>query len=176
MVEGSGAGGQLLKAAMAFACHNMAALLEARALDDLTDEACHQISLFYAEEMGISGRRFTPHSGSPTSSQLREKAASAGVSAEDVFDLEEQLQLEGGGLNDTPLNPSSANNSTGSTPSSSQKKARKNSSGSSDNEARRRSSRSPSVSSVCSESSVDSDFFDFIQVWDIAIIRERHVA
>ena len=57
MVEGSGASGQLLKAAMAFACHNMAALLEARALDDLSDDCCRQISRFYNEEMGISGRR-----------------------------------------------------------------------------------------------------------------------
>ena len=78
MEESSGASGQLLKAAMAFASHNMAGLLEARSLDDLSDPCCRQLSRFYTEEMRICGRRFTPHSESPTSSELRETAATSG--------------------------------------------------------------------------------------------------
>ena len=163
MEESSGASGQLLKAAMAFASHNMAGLLEARSLDDLSDPCCRQLSRFYTEEMRISGRRFTPHSESPTSSELREMAATAGLTADDVLEMEEELLAEMGDLSFNAGNTSSTGPTNAT--SSGQKKSRKNSTGSSDNNDNRRFSRSSSVSSVCSSgSSVDSDFFDFVQV------------
>ena len=167
MEESSGASGQLLKAAMAFASHNMAGLLEARALDDLSDPCCRQLSRFYTEEMRICGRRFTPHSESPTSSELRETAATAGVTADDVLEMEEELLTEMGDTSSINNTSSSSGGPGTNATSSGQKKSRKNSTGSSNdnNDNRRRFSRSSSVSSVCSSgSSVDSDFFDFVQV------------
>ena len=41
--------------------------------------------------MEISGRRFTPHSLSPSSSEVAEWAAKSGLTPEEVFDLEEEL-------------------------------------------------------------------------------------
>ena len=56
-----------------------------------TDECCEHISRFYKEEMEISGRRFTPHSLSPSSTEVSEWAAKSGLTLEEVFDLEEEL-------------------------------------------------------------------------------------
>ena len=60
MVEGSGACGQLLKSSMAFACRNMTALLETRALDDLSGMTVEHFLPSFRDEYSFSDLSIFP--------------------------------------------------------------------------------------------------------------------
>ena len=81
---------QLVRSASQFICQNLAALLESKSLDILSDECVDKLTRYYFDSFpSLYHRRITPYNNSPSNEEI-EKAQ---LTIDEIFDTEEALLL-----------------------------------------------------------------------------------